>query len=936
MLSNAEIDFDIVEAVYETFKKGSYRALSVTEEDDLDNLILEDLDVYKEQDVIVFKKETMRSGLTDISAMSSYDAVRRHVLKLCCGGELTTSADRIKPELVYEPAKKPKKISDDARIFKCGVYLGCGSLALIKSILDNVRNRYDTIYIAPCPMCLDWVHPGDKVWKDFTDSLVRMYFSEPPYVITEKKDYPPGDMNFLLGRDKFPAVIAPLDKYLCEGKIPNKLKGIEYIVLMTKVRLYKKDLYAKAVKMGLWKKLSALSKRYKIVILGEKQIEYNAEYMNQLDNVYTIYDDIIKYIPKENIIDLSMPAWGKSAPSLSRLKKDMTIIAGAKYSISIGVGGNFVMSACVPSTVTVAVGMPTITDDDLFSKMVFDGKKFFPNLWVSRNIDQFMKIIDNIGIKGAIMPFKTRPLPPLTEYKNAYKVVIKPTTKNILMTRGILDAQTKKYDKVHIAGDYSEMKKENIAYMKSLMELVFTGPFYAVTEADETYRPRTITQLKNVDGFGIVKPFLSDLLCSGKALDKGPYITVSCIVENIERSVYETEIRAKLLSKLNIISRSHNIVLVGARSIDGTKSFSIYDDVMTGVPNNVIDSSNDGVLDIGTFKQDCLYMRDAEWNITLGDGKAPTVASSVGTMIGFSTIMTSEEYPGVYVFDKLNLYFSKLDIIVSDKRPIYKCCVNMGVGDLLLIRSMLDFVKDRYKEVLISPNIPFFDEIRSKNYTKGFIGDYMRLLFKPPYYKITSDLSYPKREGVAIQMQDGIGITGPQHLQDLFCVGKSLDIGPYITLNTKVRIVNKTSYEAFKGRFFDNLNIVAMKYKIVLLGDRKLLKWKEFDMFPADIFVMYDDITRNIPADRIIDLTFPNLEKGTMERVQQDCLYMKEAVYNLFLGGAGSWILGLVSGKCLSYYEPGNVEHHRHYTKVKSTSYLTEDFEKYLYWMRSL
>jgi hypothetical protein len=63
---------------------------------------------------------------------------------------------------------------------------------------------------------------------------------------------------------------------------------------------------------------------------------------------------------------------------------------------------------------------------------------------------------------------------------------------------------------------------------------------------------------------------------------------------------------------------------------------------------------------------------------------------------------------------------------------------------------------------------------------------------------------------------------------------------------------------------------------------------------------------------------------------------MRDAVNNIFLGAAGAWCLGLVAGKSISYYEPKTNGHWNEYATIKSNTYLTDDLEKYFYWMTQL
>lgn len=551
-----------------------------------------------------------------------------------------------------------------------------------------------------------------------------------------------------------------------------------------------------------------------------------------------------------------------------------------------------------------------------------------------------------------------------------YRVRINLGIGDILFARSVLDAQSNRFDKVYISPDYNvyndtrQPNKKEREFTDKLLEMIFQPPYYHLEkERIEEYPHRFCQTFSTIDGFPLVTPNISNVICEGTPLNIGPYITISTRVREMPIREYETRVKERFLNSILEISKHYKIVILGEQILADYKEhkilegqvFTIYNDLIDTIPSDrILDLSFKDVKKIKEdrmkrFKQECLYMRDAEWNIVLGNGGNCCIAASIGNAIGhFSGANPKGDYynrmfdngtdhTGVYYTKDIDKFIKKLSDIINPNKPIYKICVNMGVGDLLIIRGELDKVKDKFKQVYITPNIPFFNDIRSKEYTKGFIREYIELLFPPPYYKITSDLSYPKRDGHGIQTFDKIPIASPHHLQDLFCVGVPLDIGPYVTINTKVRIIQKTSYINFRNQFYEKILELSEKYPLVILGDRKLPGWKEFKMFPNDIFTIYDDIIKYIPKERYVDLTFNDLHKGTLKRIQQDCLYMKNAVNNIFLGAGGSWCLALVSGKSLSYYEPGNSNNHwREYTKIKSDAYITDNFQKYLYWITQI
>jgi len=82
-----------------------------------------------------------------------------------------------------------------------------------------------------------------------------------------------------------------------------------------------------------------------VVILGERNLEYNIEYKTYgSDLAYTIYNDILENIPTNKIFDMTSEYIGTSAPSLKKIRQDCCILRDAKYSVTIGYGGPFCLS----------------------------------------------------------------------------------------------------------------------------------------------------------------------------------------------------------------------------------------------------------------------------------------------------------------------------------------------------------------------------------------------------------------------------------------------------------------------------------------------------------------------------------------------------------------------------------------------------------------
>jgi hypothetical protein len=113
------------------------------------------------------------------------------------------------------------------------------------------------------------------------------------------------------------------------------------IILLSKVRGCSYDKYKK-IKTEFYDTINNGNKN--IIILGEKQIEPNPEYViltNQ--TVYSIYYDIIHNVNSNKITDLTIDKLGITSPSLEKLTYDIDIIKNHKVA---AFGSSGIVSLC--------------------------------------------------------------------------------------------------------------------------------------------------------------------------------------------------------------------------------------------------------------------------------------------------------------------------------------------------------------------------------------------------------------------------------------------------------------------------------------------------------------------------------------------------------------------------------------------------------------
>lgn len=264
-----------------------------------------------------------------------------------------------------------------------------GEIINIKYHLDIVKSGYSEIKLSfkksLWDSCLhteapDWEYKK-SLWNKYLFDIGQLFFSEAPYVMVDEEFFM-YDAGRLLDKLHMRPQKTEMANLLCAGE-PLNLDE-EYIVITTKVRQLNKTTFY-PLSSQLWATLKELSKKYKIVILGEKVVEMRKEYATH--DVFGIYEQIIANIPSDRILDLTVPALGETVSDLTNIRQDCLIMNQAKFVITIGIGGNFCMATSVAK---MAIGF---RDDDLpFTNIIFQNREY-PNAIVTKDWGHFINVL---------------------------------------------------------------------------------------------------------------------------------------------------------------------------------------------------------------------------------------------------------------------------------------------------------------------------------------------------------------------------------------------------------------------------------------------------------------------------------------------------------------------------------------------------------------
>jgi len=240
--------------------------------------------------------------------------------------------------------------------------VGIGDIIYTKTILDQLSPRYDEIHVCTRNEAYECRKPAQDIisewdryistegienYKHFVRKLFEWIFDESYYRISFNSEYPHKDIKKLCNEHDIRPVKPNLKRYLWD--LAPRIQD-DYVVIQTKSRLFNHaDLYITGNR--IWESISRLSNRYKIVVMGERAIEPNHEYITYLPNMTcSMYDEIVDHIPKENIIDLTVPALGITSPDFDKFRYDCHVINKAKACLSFGFGGGFCIALAFGKT----------------------------------------------------------------------------------------------------------------------------------------------------------------------------------------------------------------------------------------------------------------------------------------------------------------------------------------------------------------------------------------------------------------------------------------------------------------------------------------------------------------------------------------------------------------------------------------------------------
>ena len=274
------------------------------------------------------------------------------------------------------------------KIYQANLSQGIGDNIMSKCYADQAftEGKVDKIYFTHhAPIVEKQKNNSPEYWK-FLHELGNLFFTTHPYI------YNNGQFPFksaegliadfgIIPQKPQRSVYVPL---LCKGNLLNLNQ--EYIVITTKLRYFERRIF-NTLAPQLWATINKLSNRYKIVVLGERTVEMCPDYLwHGANKIYGIYNEIMQNIPHDRMVDLTIPALGITAPTLSQIQQDCLIMSEAKFVITLGIGGNFCMAMAVSNMIGFRIDNEPISDA-IFSKS-------YPDATVVKDWNTFIRLLE--------------------------------------------------------------------------------------------------------------------------------------------------------------------------------------------------------------------------------------------------------------------------------------------------------------------------------------------------------------------------------------------------------------------------------------------------------------------------------------------------------------------------------------------------------------
>jgi hypothetical protein len=261
-------------------------------------------------------------------------------------------------------------------------YIGIGDLTFFCGEMLLRLNKGDVLEIKINQNTLNLYRDGSKSYEKFCIDYVKFILSD--FIVLECQtntdrswEYNQDYVDRMLTDDTIKNIFK--EKF-SNGSINDEHKN--HVVLFTKSRNFYLSNFQQ-VSEKFFNTLNSIDS--KIILIGEKNVSYTGEYLNISNElVYSLYDDYIKNIDKDKIIDLTKDNYSYGEIELENVINDLTLIVNSKKIIMMGGGGFFCMSLFTDKLLS-------LVSEEIFSQFQTEHNK-----QIFINFDDYIREIQNV------------------------------------------------------------------------------------------------------------------------------------------------------------------------------------------------------------------------------------------------------------------------------------------------------------------------------------------------------------------------------------------------------------------------------------------------------------------------------------------------------------------------------------------------------------
>lgn len=230
-------------------------------------------------------------------------------------------------------------------------------------------------------------------------------------------------------------------------------------------------------------------------------------------------------------------------------------------------------------------------------------------------------------------------------------------------------------------------------------------------------------------------------------------------------------------------------------------------------------------------------------------------------------------------------------------------CINAGIGDIVHSHAMLEAERAKGGTFAVALDHRALHQVRNASHSE-FADRLAGFVFREPGYEIVPQ----SRPGATPQQLAAAGIDmAVPDLRATLPLPETVRPQPFVAVCTKVRGWMIGNYLAIRDRFLRQLERIAERMPLVLVGERALSETPEYRHHGRGFaYSIYEDLR----LLNCIDTTFPEYGRvpAQWDQFRRDCTTMFHADRVIVLGTGGNCSMAMACGRPLCLIENTEME----------------------------